>query len=140
VVVDHGRSIAEGTPAELKRSVGGARLELTLSAGARFDVVAAALAPYVEGHPLASEGGRRVTAPVSNRGGLATLVVRALDAAGVSVDDVEVRQPSLDDVFFVLTGRGAEGDEGGGGPLRADDDGVGAPSGTKSSDLEEVHA
>ncbi len=112
VVVDHGRSIAEGTPAELKRSVGGARLELTLSAGARFDVVAAALAPYVEGPPRASEGGRRVTAPVSNRGGLATLVVRALDTAGVSVDDVELRQPSLDDVFFALTGRPAESGEG----------------------------
>ena len=110
--MDHGRSIAEGTPAELKRSVGGARLELTLSAGASFDVVAAALAPFVEGPLRASEGGRRVTAPVSNRAGLATLVVRSLDAAGVSVDDVEVRQPSLDDVFFVLTGRTAESDGG----------------------------
>jgi len=35
---------------------------------------------------------------------LATTVVRALDDAGVSVDDVEVQQPSLDDVFFALTG------------------------------------
>jgi oleandomycin transport system ATP-binding protein len=143
VVVDHGRSIAEGTPAELKRSVGGARLELTLSAGAHLDVVAAALAPYVEGHPLASEGGRRVTAPVSNRGGLATLVVRALDAAGVSVDDVEVRQPSLDDVFFVLTGRTAQSDEGGDGPEGADDDEAAAHLGPENKavpNLQEVHA
>ena len=143
VVVDHGRSIAEGTPAELKRSVGGARLELTLSAGAHLDVVAAALAPYVEGHPLASEGGRRVTAPVSNRGGLATLVVRALDAAGVSVDDVEVRQPSLDDVFFVLTGRTAQSDEGGDGPEGADNDEAAAHLGPENkavSNLQEVPA
>jgi hypothetical protein len=38
------------------------------------------------------------------------MVVRALDAAGLSVDDVEVHQPSLDDVFFALTGRPAESD------------------------------
>ena len=41
-------------------------------------------------------------------GGLARTVVRALDAAGITVDDVEVHQPSLDDVFFALTGRPAE--------------------------------
>ncbi len=139
VVVDHGRSIAEGTPAELKRSVGGARLELTLSAGARFEVVAAALAPYVEGPPRASEGGRRVMAPVSNRSGLATLVVRALDAAGVSVDDVELRQPSLDDVFFVLTGRTAESDGDGEAVAGLEGgQGDGGVQGDEPADLQEV--
>jgi ABC-2 type transport system ATP-binding protein len=48
---------------------------------------------------------------VSARNGLATMVVRALDDAGLSVDDVEVRQPSLDDVFFVLTGRSTESED-----------------------------
>jgi ABC-2 type transport system ATP-binding protein len=110
IVVDHGRCIAEGTPAELKRSVGGARLEITLTAGDRHDNIAAALAPFVEGPLRVTDGGRRVSAPVSGRNGLATMVVRALDAAGLSVDDVEVHQPSLDDVFFALTGRPAEGD------------------------------
>jgi ABC-2 type transport system ATP-binding protein len=47
-------------------------------------------------------------APVRSGGGLASTVVRALDAAGITVDDVEVHQPSLDDVFFALTGRPAE--------------------------------
>jgi ABC-2 type transport system ATP-binding protein len=112
VVVDHGRAIAEGTPAELKRSIGGARLEVTLSERASFDVVASALAPFVEGAPRAIDDGRRVFAPVASRTGLATTVVRALDAAGISVDDVEVRQPSLDDVFFALTGRPAEDSSG----------------------------
>ena len=46
--------------------------------------------------------------------GLASAVVRALDAAGISVDDVEVRAPSLDDVFFALTGHGAGTDAGAG--------------------------
>jgi ABC-2 type transport system ATP-binding protein len=77
VVVDHGRAIAEGSAAQLKAQVGGARLEVTLS----------------EARPEA--GG--VLAP-------ATQVVRALDSAGITVEDVQVRPPSLDDVFLKLTG------------------------------------
>jgi ABC-2 type transport system ATP-binding protein len=136
VVVDHGQAIAEGTPDELKRSVGGARLEVTLSSASSVgaglnghsfvvdgsplhdldrdgmpDGVASALAPFLDGPVRVTEGGRRISAPVSARSGLATKVVRALDDAGLSVDDVEVRQPSLDDVFFVLTGSSAEGED-----------------------------
>ena len=51
-----------------------------------------------------SDDGRRLSAAVDNAPGLATTVVRALDGAGMLVDDVEVRHPSLDDVFFALTG------------------------------------
>ena len=103
IVVDHGRIIANGTPEELKRSTGGARLEITLSAP--HEGVAAALSGYIEGPPEITGDGRRVSAAVSNQSGLATTVVRALDAAGITVDDVEVHQPSLDDVFFALTRR-----------------------------------
>jgi ABC-2 type transport system ATP-binding protein len=108
LVVDHGRAIAEGTPDELKRSIGGARLEVTLSQRAALDAVTSALGPFVSGPLRSAEDGRRISAPVTTRGGLATAIVRALDDAGISVDDVEVRQPSLDDVFFALTGRPAE--------------------------------
>ena len=108
VVVDHGRSIAEGTPAELKRSVGGALLELALAEGTSFALVPVRWPLLSAVHPGPARG-RRVIAPVPNRSGLATLVVRALDAAGILVDDVQVHQPSLDDVFFALTGRPAEG-------------------------------
>jgi daunorubicin resistance ABC transporter ATP-binding subunit len=107
VVIDHGRTIAEGSAAELKRQTGGALLRLTLAAA---DVRAAeALAPYVDGPVQLSEDGRTLTAPVAGgASGLATTVVRALDAAQIAVDDVEVRQPSLDDVFFALTGHPTE--------------------------------
>ena len=103
VVVDHGRVIAQGTAAELKAQTGGARLEVTLrdadpSAGE-------ALAPFVAGPVHVSHDGRRLRAPVRSGAGLATTVVRALDKAGVLVDDVAVHQPSLDDVFFALTGQ-----------------------------------
>ena len=55
-----------------------------------------------------ADDGRRLTAPVDAATGLVTAVVRALDAAGVAVDDVEIHHPSLDDVFFALTGHAAE--------------------------------
>jgi ABC-2 type transport system ATP-binding protein len=102
VVIDHGRVIAGGTAAELKTQVGGARLELTLSEPDQS--AALALGPFVAGEVHVSHDGRRLRAPVRSASGLASTVVRALDEAGITVDDVEVHQPSLDDVFFALTG------------------------------------
>jgi ABC-2 type transport system ATP-binding protein len=102
VVIDHGRVIAGGTAAELKAQIGGARLEVTLSEP-RPDA-AAALEEFVAGPVHVSHDGRRLRAPVRSVAGLATTVVRALDGAAITVDDVEVHQPSLDDVFFALTG------------------------------------
>jgi daunorubicin resistance ABC transporter ATP-binding subunit len=102
VVIDHGKVIADGTPAELKRQSRDARLEVTLTSpngGA-----ATAIAPLVSGPVTETDGGRRLTAGVDATPGLATEVVRALDRAGIQVDDIAVRQPSLDDVFFALTG------------------------------------
>jgi ABC-2 type transport system ATP-binding protein len=106
VVVDHGRAIADGTAAELKRQVGGARLEVLLTAP--HSEAEHALAPLVAGAVQIGLDGRRLQAPVRASGGLATRVVRALDDAGIEVDDVEIRQPSLDDVFFALTGHPSE--------------------------------
>jgi ABC-2 type transport system ATP-binding protein len=107
VVIDHGRVIAGGTAAELKAQIGGARLEVTLS---EADTAASvALAPFAAGPVRVSHDGRRLRAPVHRARGLATAVVRALDSAGVTVDDVDVHQPSLDDVFFALTGHPTDG-------------------------------
>jgi ABC-2 type transport system ATP-binding protein len=106
VVIDHGRVIAQGTSRQLKEATGGARLVATLTEP-HPDVVTA-LAPLVDGPVHVSEDGRRIHASVRSGSGLATSVVRALDAAGIRVDDVEVLQPSLDDVFFALTGAPSE--------------------------------
>jgi ABC-2 type transport system ATP-binding protein len=106
VVIDHGRVIAGGTAAELKTQTGGARLEVTLSEP-RADA-AAALAEFVAGPVHVSHDGRRLRASVRSSTGLATTIVRALDDAAITVDDVEVHQPSLDDVFFALTGHPTE--------------------------------
>ncbi|HTP20595.1 MAG TPA: ATP-binding cassette domain-containing protein [Solirubrobacteraceae bacterium] len=102
VVVDHGRAIAAGTAAELKRQVGGARLEVTLTEP--HPEAARALAPYAAGAVSASADERHLRAPVDGHTGLATTVARALDAAAITVEDVQVRPPSLDDVFLALTG------------------------------------
>jgi ABC-2 type transport system ATP-binding protein len=65
----------------------------------------AAIAPLVVGPVHLSADGRRLSAEVDASSGIATSVVRALDAVGVLVDNIEMRQPSLDDdVFFSLTG------------------------------------
>jgi daunorubicin resistance ABC transporter ATP-binding subunit len=109
IVIDHGTAIAEGTAAQLKAQVGGARLEITLTEP--HPGAADALYALVTGEVSVSHDSRRLRAPVRSEGGLATAVVRALDAAGVQVDDVQVHQPSLDDVFFALTGHPSEPDE-----------------------------
>jgi daunorubicin resistance ABC transporter ATP-binding subunit len=109
LVIDHGHAIALGTAAELKAQVGGARLEVTLSVA--DPAAASALSPYVSGEVSISHDGRRLRAPVPSVSGLATTVVRALDGAGVAVDDVDVHQPSLDDVFFALTGHPVDDSE-----------------------------
>ena len=107
-VIDRGVVIAEGTARDLKSRIGGEQLEVTLNAPHAAEVAVGALAPLVAGAVQVSGDGRRLTAPISARGGIATAVIRALDAAGVTVDDVEVHRPTLDDVFFTLTGRPAE--------------------------------
>jgi ABC-2 type transport system ATP-binding protein len=105
-VIDHGIVIAEGTARELKQRIGGDQLEVTLSAP--DPAAAATLAALATGAVVELDGGRRLRAPVVARAGLATAVIRALDAAGIAVDDLEIHHPSLDDVFFSLTGHPAE--------------------------------
>ena len=107
VVIDHGRVIAEGTPRELKEASRGARLEVTLAephAGRRRRPAA-----LVDGRVHVSEDGRQPPRGRRQR-------PRAWPPAScgpstgpaILVDDVEVRQPSLDDVFFALTGHPSE--------------------------------
>jgi len=107
-VIDGGRVIAEGTPADLKSSVGGQRIMLTLADAADRPAAARALAPFSTGSISPNGRGRLMEVPVTAADGLATEVLRALDAAGVAVSDISVRSASLDDVFLTLTARAAE--------------------------------
>ena len=101
-VMNEGRVIAEGTPRELKATTGSQLLEVTLAAP--HEGAAAALAALSVGSVKSSDDGHRLWTPARNEPGLAVAALRALDRAGVLVDDIAVHRPSLDDVFAVLTG------------------------------------
>jgi ABC-2 type transport system ATP-binding protein len=106
-VIDHGRVVAEGTSDELKDRIGGECLEVLLGRSADEGAALAALAVLADGSQPRVEDGR-VTLRVGSRRGLVVEAVRSLDAAGVEVEDVAVRRPTLDDVFLTLTGHPAE--------------------------------
>src|SRR5580704_13079660 len=110
-VMDGGKVIAEGTPDELKSSVGGEHLEIILAAGSDVEAAITALKPHATGTIRPVEGTQRLSVPVAAAEGLTTRVVRALDAAGVQVNDVTISRASLDDVFLSLTGHATEAAE-----------------------------
>ncbi|MCK2219442.1 ATP-binding cassette domain-containing protein [Actinomadura sp. ATCC 31491] len=105
-VVDHGRVIAHGTAAELKRVVGGQTVLVRPADPSRL-AEAAAIAEAVAGRPAESPGRDVVTVPVPGDAAF-TEIVRRLDAAGVAVTELSLRLPSLDEVFFTLTGHRAD--------------------------------
>src|SRR6202453_1093990 len=103
-VIDDGTVIAEGTPDQLKASVGGAYLHVVLAAGSDLEAAIVAVKPYATGEVKPDAEGLRLSVPVAAAEGLTTRVVRALDAAAVLVNDVTIQRASLDDVFQALTG------------------------------------
>jgi len=107
-VIDHGQVIAEGTSDALKDRVGGERLEVKLESREATDAAIAALAALAEDRPSCEDGVLRV--PMRRRRGAIAEAVRRLDEAGVAIEDIAVRRPTLDDVFLVLTGRAVDED------------------------------
>jgi ABC-2 type transport system ATP-binding protein len=107
-IIDHGRIVAEGTPTALKAEIGRPTVEAEPSAGVDRERVVAAMSRF--GEPV---GGAHKGVAVRLREGVSGLadVVRALDAEGLSVDNLTLHAPSLDDVFLAKTGRSLEGSE-----------------------------
>ncbi len=105
-VIDKGRVIADGTPDELKDRVGGERLEIHLADAAMAATAVDALASMSDEAPAVEED--TVKLSVRQRTGAIVEAVRRLDEAGVGVDDLAMRRPTLDDVFLTLTGHAAE--------------------------------
>jgi ABC-2 type transport system ATP-binding protein len=108
VVVDHGQIIARGTSDELKAQVGGERLEVTIARGGDFDAAVRTLSAHASGDLHVDAAQRRIVVPVTNGARLLPDVVREMDAAGLTLDDLALRRPTLDDVFLTLTGHEAE--------------------------------
>ena len=106
-IIDHGKIVAEGTPAALKAEVGRPTLEAIPSEPADRERAAAILARF--GDPCASTKGVAVRMRLD--GTDLAEVVRALDAAGLKVENLQLHQPTLDDVFLAKTGRSLEGSD-----------------------------
>ncbi len=107
-VVDHGRIIARGTTDELKEQVGGERIEVTVHDRVRIDDAARILGGIAVGAATVDQHTRNVTAPSLGGAKRLGMVIRELDEAGIAIDDIGLRRPTLDDVFLALTGHVAE--------------------------------
>jgi len=107
VVIDHGRVIAQGTGGELKDRVGGQLLEVELGDPADRDRAQRVLATVGCGQPQLSERADRLSLPAPQNDGLGLLenAAGALREAGLSISDLGLRRPTLDDVFLQLTGK-----------------------------------
>jgi ABC-2 type transport system ATP-binding protein len=106
-IIDHGKIVAEGTPDELKATIGRQTVVATPKDSEQLDHAAAILERF--GEPTRASPG--ATAVMLNGKGDLADVLRALDGAGVLVDDLRLHAPSLDDVFLAKTGRMLEGEE-----------------------------
>jgi ABC-2 type transport system ATP-binding protein len=102
VVLDHGRTVAHGTPAELKSHIGNERVDVKVAGPSELVATASALAAFASNDATIDEDDLVVTAPILT-GTRVVDVVRALDDAGIDVIDVNRRQATLDDVFLTLT-------------------------------------
>jgi ABC-2 type transport system ATP-binding protein len=105
-IIDHGRLVAEGTPASLKAEIGRPTVEAIPRDDADLDALAAVMQRFGERAGVSPKG-----VSVRLRGGEADLaeVVRALDSEGIGVEHLQLHAPSLDDVFLAKTGRSLEG-------------------------------
>ncbi|SER81702.1 ATP-binding cassette domain-containing protein [Lentzea albida] len=107
-VFDHGRVVAQGRPDELKRRVGGQTLQVRPTSLRDLDSVYRILGDLTGARPTRDDDTGLLTAPVNDPVLLSTLV-RKLDEAGITADELALRLPSLDEVFLALTGKQTEG-------------------------------
>jgi ABC-2 type transport system ATP-binding protein len=105
-IIDHGHIVIEGTPDELKASVGRSSVEIEPHDVTRLGDLERTLSAF--GTPLAMRGGSASIRLNEGVGDVAA-IVRALDAEGIGIHQLRLREPTLDDVFLEQTGRSLEG-------------------------------
>jgi ABC-2 type transport system ATP-binding protein len=102
-VIDHGHKVSEGTPDELKSSVGASTLQLRLAAGAEPALACAVVRRALGAEPVLTPESGRITVPLEVADRAADVLI-ALREAGVEIASVSVAKPTLDEVFLALTG------------------------------------
>ena len=102
VVIDRGRAVAAGTPAELKTQVGEQRVDVVAADSAAFQDLVETLEPTFEVTPLPAQ--RTVSIAAPDEAGDLARVAAAVQASGLGVDEIALRRPTLDDAFLALTG------------------------------------
>jgi oleandomycin transport system ATP-binding protein len=107
VVIDKGRVIAAGTPAQLKMRIAGQVLQARPVDPADLAAVEKILSSFAAGGEAAYNDGQLVTVSIAERSALGQ-AVRRLDEEGIVVEDLSLRRPSLDEVFLAITGHLAE--------------------------------
>lgn len=101
-VIDHGKVVAEGTPTELKARISNATLVIQIGDVLTEEAARNAIAPFAAGEP--QRRGKELAAPLRDLGSIAE-IVKALAAAGATLDQINIAKASMDDVFFELTGQ-----------------------------------
>jgi ABC-2 type transport system ATP-binding protein len=104
-VIDAGRSVAEGTPDQLKSKIGGDRIEVVVRDAGQLAAAAEIVGRVCAVPPDRDPDTRRISAPAADRVGALTAVVRALHEAGIAAEDIGLRRPTLDEAFLHLTGK-----------------------------------
>ncbi|PJJ55771.1 ATP-binding cassette domain-containing protein [Compostimonas suwonensis] len=104
LVIDHGSIVASDTPEALKSQVAGDLIELVLTDAAHVTTAAAQLTALAGG-TAADVAELTVSVRVPRAGTVLPGLLRSLDSAGVALEQIEVRRPTLDDVFLTMTGR-----------------------------------
>ena len=106
-VIDRGRKVAEGTPEELKASVGNSTLQLQLAPDADTELARRIVARIAGAYPVLTPESGRMNVPLDTADGAADVLI-GFREAGVGIASVRVAQPTLDEVFFAITSRGAD--------------------------------
>jgi ABC-2 type transport system ATP-binding protein len=104
VILDRGRAVASGSPAELKRRIGGSVIELHATRPEDLPRIAQALTGLGDGAVQVDETTRRVRVGIRGQEEGLEAALRSVRAAGLPVEDIAMRQPNLDEVFMALTG------------------------------------